>query len=488
MKEELYGKLKEVEFIPFEIENLSKKQLINKEIFEYINTVEDVVEREQIIIKLEERAKELGCLSSFRKILKQYIKDSTRLTKLTHNEIAEMLLQENSLAIYENNLYIYVDGIYKLDIKSIERKIIEIVPNANSHLREEVCKYLELKNDIYMQQNKESNIINFKNGLYNLKEKKMYAHTPNFFSINQINVNYKENARVVTEVDDFLNKISNYNIQRKQTILEMIGYSMTTSMKFQKAFILYGETARNGKSTLLTVITKLIGEENVGNVSLRDISTNRFAGSGIQGKILNTCSEMTEEILKDISFFKALIGGDNVEVEKKFKDRKTISQYAKFIFCANALPHVADKTNGFYRRLHIIPFERSFTDEEVKDFDIDKILTNDALEYLAKISLDAYMKMNGTFSNYEESEKEVNKYKMKSNSILAFINDAPNIKLIYERNIFPKAQTIYDCYVKYCQYNGLKAVGRNTFYDEIEKSEKVTVKNHNHQKYYIFKL
>ncbi len=337
-----------------------------------------------------------------------------------------------------------------------------------------------------MNLDKESNIINFKNGLYNIIEKKLYEHTPNFFSINQIKIDYKKDAKAVPEIDDFLNKISNYNVKRKQAILEMIGYCMTTSIKFQKAFILYGQTARNGKSTLLTIISKMIGTENISNVSFQDICTNRFAGYGIQGKILNLGSEMTNTYLKDISLFKALTGGDAVEIEKKYEDRKTILPYAKFIFCANSLPHVSDNTDGFFRRIHIIHFEKSFSNEEISKFDINKVLNDDALIYLGKLAVDAYSSMNNTFSNYEESEQEVNNYKIGGNSVLSFLNDINTIKLISKNTVLPTAQTIYNQYKEYCLMNKFNYIGRNLFYREIEKSKMVNIKMFNNQKCYIF--
>jgi len=410
-----------------------------------------------------------------------------KVRKITHNEVAEILLSENSIAIFNNDLYVYINGVYKEDRKYIERKIIEINPEAKSHFREEVYKYLKLKEDIYVKFDKESGIINFKNGLYDIKKRQLYEHTSEIFSINQININFNENAKKIQAVEDFLNRISTDIEKRKQTILEMIGYCMTTSVKEQKAFILYGETARNGKSTLTNIITNLIGRENVGNVSFYDINNNRFAVAGIKGKLLNTGAEMTEEYLRDISNLKMSITGDDIEIEEKFKPREIISPYAKFIFNANTLPRVADKTNGFYRRLHIIPLETSFTDEDAKKFDINKLLTEEALEYLAKISVEAYLAMDGQFSNYEESDKEVNKYRLDSNSVLAFVNDKEYISNLYEdiRELH-LATNVYKCYKDYCVENKWNPVGRNSFYDEIEKSKSVIIGKYNNQKAYTF--
>ena len=160
--------------------------------------------------------------------------------------------------------------------------------------------------------------------------------------------------------------------------------------------------------------------------------------------------------------------------------------YAKFIFCANSLPHVSDNTDGFFRRIHIIHFEKSFSNEEISKFDINKVLNDDALIYLGKLAVDAYSSMNNTFSNYEESEQEVNNYKIGGNSVLSFLNDINTIKLISKNTVLPTAQTIYNQYKEYCLMNKFNYIGRNLFYREIEKSKMVNIKMFNNQKCYIF--
>lgn len=478
----------EAGFMPFEIEKMSKEELISEDTFNYLLTLNNKFEKEKVIMQLEERAKEKGCLTNFRNILKQYNKELNikQNEKLKHNEVADKILEENKIAIYDNNLYMYVNGIYTDDTRTIERKIIDIYPEADSHFRGEVCKNLFLKSEP-TKIVKESGIINFKNGLYNIKEKKLYVHTPSFFSINQINVNFNENAKKVKAVDDFLDKISTHNQKRKQTILEMIGYCMTTSINLQKSFILYGETARNGKSTLCNVITQLIGQKNVSNISLKDMNKNAFATSVIKGKILNIGSEMSEEFLSDTSIFKMFSTGDYLTVEEKFKSKQTISPYAKFIFNANELPIVADKTNAFYRRLQIIPLETSFSESDSKLFDINEILTNASLEYLAKLSVDAYSSMGEHFSNFEESEKETNKYKISSNSVLSFMQDTES-NILYDKKEPHTAKDVFDSYKEYCIANQYKFWGRNKFYAEIEKNNFVIVRNISHQKHYSLNM
>lgn len=478
------------------INELNAKTIFDDDVFNWLFAIENIGERERQKIELQEKAKTLGVITGFKNVLREYEKRFLHNTrnnkkndelKLTHNEVANEILKTEKLVRYENDIYIYENGVYKINDETLGRRIIELRPDATTRFRKEVYDYLLLLQNIKeVKLNREQGIINFKNGLYDLKNKQMIEHTPEIFTINQINTNLNFNAPKVQAIEDVLNKLSNGNVERKQTILEMIGYSMTTSVKLQKAFILYGNTAQNGKSTLIDIITELLGEENVGKVAFDEMNQNKFAGSGIKGKLLNSGAEMTDEYVIDVSNFKLFITGDYLEIEEKFKPRQKIRPYAKFIFNANKLPKVADKTDGFYRRLQIIPLEYSFTNKDRKTFDFNELITEEALEYLAKISLEAYLSMSDDFSNYKESDKEVDKYKIEANSILSFINDEDYIMTIINENKVRYAEEVHKIYEKYCIANQWKPIGRNLFYQEFEKCELVIPKKYNNKKIYTF--
>ena len=68
--------------------------------------------------------------------------DISEPEKMSHNVIANQLLEENEIRVYENTLYIYENGVYKKNEKSIHRKIIEIYPKSAISMQKEVISYL----------------------------------------------------------------------------------------------------------------------------------------------------------------------------------------------------------------------------------------------------------------------------------------------------------------------------------------------------------
>lgn len=406
--------------------------------------------------------------------------------KLTHDVIAKRLLEENKIRVYENTLYIYDNGVYKRNEKNLQRKIIEIYSKATIKMQKEVIAYLlTIAPEVELKSN---NIINFKNKLFDLETNQIIEHSPNYFTINQINAYANKKVRRVPSVDNFLDRITCNNVERKKTILEMIGYSMTSSIEHQKAFVLYGKTAGNGKSTLLEIIEKLIGKENISHVTLQDFVGNRFSISEVKGKLVNIVSEMTKEFLKDSSVFKQMVTGDTITVEEKFKDRYTIKPYAKHIFTANELPKVADTSNGYFRRLFIIPFEAVFTEEEKRKFNFNELIAQEAIDYLAAISLNEYVKVRKTnrFSNEKESSNIIETYKLDSNTVLAYLYDKDRISSLLRNGRVKRRNEVFPDYVNYCKECGYIHKGRNKFYEEVEATGLVEKGVYNGYQTYIF--
>lgn len=72
MKEDLGEKLLEAGFGQEEIEDLDKASILNKDTFDSIFLIDDQVARTSRLVQLQEKARELGCIRSFDKLLKAY--------------------------------------------------------------------------------------------------------------------------------------------------------------------------------------------------------------------------------------------------------------------------------------------------------------------------------------------------------------------------------------------------------------------------------
>ena len=202
------------------------------------------------------------------------------------------------------------------------------------------------------------------------KKDSYYEHSPETFSLVQIPYAFDENAKA-PKFMKFLNEIFEGDKERIAVIQEIMGACLYYTDVVQKLFIFLGNGS-NGKSLLANIIKKMLGgERNVSAIALDQFSGNRFSRQNLDRKLLNISSETKTEKLYSIADLKTLTGGDSVEIEEKFEKSYTTKIYSKFILLANDMIQTKDYSDGFYRRLLIVPFKVCFhdlaPDEEPKE-------------------------------------------------------------------------------------------------------------------------
>lgn len=465
---------------PTDWDEITIDNLLSPATFKYLYAFDEPSYFLKVKLMYQQIAKKLGIEREFKSCVKQYEllyrPKPKENSKVTFNEIGDKLLQEEKILNIEGDLCIYnKNGVYERDMAGIEKKVLNILPDANTYLRKEVWNYLLLKST-EVKFDREFGYINFKNGLFSIKDREIIPHTSDIITLNQIPHNYNPNIQVHELLKDTLMKIACHKEDRYKTILQMIGYCMTTSVHLQKCFVLYGKTAGNGKSTLQNIIADLVGHNNITAIALDELTNNKFASSSIKGKLIDMGSEMTKDYLKDVSSFKQWVTGDEITIEEKFKSKQRINPYAKFIFNANELPKVADKTDGFYRRLHIILMEAQFNKMDNKNFKFSDIVSEEAMEWLLKESLQAFLDMDD-FANADESERIISSYRVENNSTLMYMNDIDRLNAMFNVHGYRFSRVLLHAdYVTWCRLYGYQPLGRNTFYSSIENIEGIEFK------------
>lgn len=479
-------------------------KLNNPDTFKKFCAIQDSFTKIQAKEILKGKAKEfkitgfVGLLTQYEKEEKhknkEHIKQKALEKKLLttnykHNEVATLLLADvnNKFYLFEGDLYYYSKkGYYTNDYTELDTQIIAYNEESTIKFRNEIPADLKIR--LYNQPNNikhniDTNYINFKNGLFSLNNFEFIPHSKDIFTLNQLNVNYYDidsyNGDIYSEakecVDNFLNDITCNNAERKQALLEMIGYSMTSKTDLQKSFMLYGSGA-NGKSTLTNLIQAVIGNNNCENLGLDKIIEDKFAISRLKNKILNVSEEMTTKYLNDSSIIKEIITADKFFVQAKYKDGQNIKNHSKFIFNINEFPKIADTSDGYYRRWHAIPFNARF-DGTSKPLNTQLLFSERAKEYLAFISLQAYCNMvneRRCFSNKAESDKLIQAYKIANDNITSFLNDIES-GLYYSVDKSNKTWTkkcteTYAIYKAYCSACGYCVKSKKIFYKTLQEA------------------
>src|SRR5919197_5073264 len=228
-----------------------------------------------------------------------------------------------------------------------------------------------------------NHIINLQNGVLDIDTLELKEHSPDQLSLVQLPVKYDPAAKC-PRILKFLGQV--LHPQDVFTAMQIIGYCLYKTAKFEKAVMLVGP-GLNGKGVFLKIIEALVGLENTSHVSLQDLDRERFATEGLYCKMVNTHADLTQVKLSSTGNFKMLVSGDSIRAQKKFKDPFNFRNYAKLIFSANKIPESDDQGYAYYRRWLILEFEKIF-DEGDKDTElICKLTTPEELSGLLNLAL-----------------------------------------------------------------------------------------------------
>lgn len=386
--------------------------------------------------------------------------------KFLHNIMGDLLIEEMPIVSLHGQLYVYRGGRYQQGENAILRAIVEKFPEAKRTQQTEVLNYLSIQKHID-EAPVDEYIINVLNGRLNLKTGELTPHTPDALDFQQINAAFDKTA-YCEALDHMLVRIFCRDGQLYKLFEELLGYCLLKNCRMQQIFIFFGD-GNNGKSTLLRVITSFIGTGNYTTLSLQDLETT-FRPAELENKLVNLGDDIPYTTIKDSSRLKSISSGENVLVERKNKDPFILRNYATLIYTTNKMPHVNDKSYGFYRRLTLIPLDARFSKDD-PDYDPDisqKVVTEEARSYLLNMAVRGLRRLlKHGFTKSSKVEKAKETYRQKSSTTLTWVAE----NAIEEADILEKSTgEVYFQFKSWCDNEGIEKVPKQlNFTEEIKK-------------------
>lgn len=202
--------------------------------------------------------------------------------------------------------------------------------------------------------------LSCQDGILNLYQslqgnREVISHTPDFFNGVKIPINVMEKAREPTVFLEFLDRIFEKNDEVIALVQEMMGYCLLAGNWKQTVFFLEGEGS-NGKTTLLRILQEVLGEENCSKIPLADLG-GRFHTCRTQHKLANFCPDEDESTKAIEGKMKAYVGGEAVYADVKHQAGVEFTPTAKIFVDHNRRLRFSDKSDGFWRRVRVIPFD-----------------------------------------------------------------------------------------------------------------------------------
>lgn len=380
------------------------------------------------------------------------------------DKFATFLKNNHHIIKINGQLHIYKDGIYTSGQSEIEQAMIKHIPNLNRAKRGEVLAYL----DLLVMQNTEpaaANYIAFKNGILNLDDGSFHEYSPDWIITNKINWCFNLAARSEL-VDQTLNKIACQDPNIRALLEESIGYCFYRRNELRKCFILTGDKA-NGKSTFLDMVKTILGDDNTSALDLKELG-DRFKTAELFGKLANIGDDIGDEFIANPAVFKKLVTGDRINVERKGQDPFDFNNYAKFLFSANNIPRIKDKTGAVLDRMAIIPFNATFSkdDPDYRPYIKYDLRKEENIEYLIKLGIQGLKRVlaNHEFTASDKVQKELDTYEETNNPIVGFFKECGSDEIENQ-----PTKIVFEKYQSYCLINNLQAMSRIEFSRQITK-------------------
>lgn len=208
---------------------------------------------------------------------------------------------------------------------------------------------------------------------------------------------------------------------------EAFGCALTVETLFETMFWLSGGGA-NGKSTATKIVNALLGDLalklDFSALGRPDASYYLAKLDGARVVFSTEAATKTgEEILKQ------LVSGEPLSARPIRGEPITIHPVAKVFWAMNKNPDIKDTSDGFWRRLRLIPFNRQFSEAEKDTGLIVKLqaelpgILNWALDGLKRL------RANGRFTNSSAVQSATNAYRIQQNEVALWLSERTTLGL-----------------------------------------------------------
>ena len=370
--------------------------------------------------------------------------------------------ESKEIRYYENGMYVpggdvlieeVVEAIFGYNITNHD------VTEIKGHIiRKTYHRRAEIDADI--------NIINLKNGLYNLQTGEFKEHSPDYLSFNQVPIVYNPGVKPKL-FGKFLRQVLYPSEIR--TAIELMAYTFYRDNPFEIITILHGYGS-NGKSVFTGLLTALHGTRNISSVPLSDMLDDKFALSDLESKFVNIDAELTSTTIRDTSVLKKLTGRQQIRIQRKNERAYDTVLYAKLFFNANKIPVAYDESDAFFRRKIVLGFPNRFEGKK-DDTNLQKKLTTEeetsGIFNVLMYVLRRLLSCNRIYTEEKTIEERRESYTRAANPVEALLED-----VVAEDSVVTDAVTkerFYQAYLRFCKKYNLAVLSKESLSKVLKK-------------------
>ncbi|MBC1744016.1 DNA primase [Listeria welshimeri] len=362
-------------------------------------------------------------------------------------------------------MYLEEDGIWTQNETYIRRFIGFLEPTLNANKASDVIYHL-WKGAEVKEKTASRYLIPVKNGVFNLKTKKLEAFTSNYVFTSKIATPYVSEPPKPDikgwDIHTWLDEIACGDEQITALLWQVISASLNGNYSRKESIWLLGD-GNNGKGTFQQLLHNIIGTENIATLKLPQFQ-ERFALSILEEKVCCIGDDVPSGVyIDDSSNFNSVVTGDNIMVEQKNKQPYGTSFRMTVIQSTNGMPKMKNKTNGTYRRFVIVPFKADLKGGKDNWKIKDEYINNpELLQYVLfhaiNMDFERFVKPDVSLELMEE-------YQQENDPILDYYMS----EFQHYKSTRIPVSTVYEFYKIFCETNNFKPKSASLFHKHFDK-------------------
>lgn len=295
-------------------------------------------------------------------------------------------------------------------------------------------------------------------------ERVFLEHSPNWFSTACLNYDFDPTAACPIWLR-ILEELIGDDPAKLLLAQEFFGYILSPANNRSKFLALEGEGGR-GKSLFVNALTAIVGAENTSSVDLDSIG-RRFQSFPTLGKMVNFCNEANDVEGPAESYLKRFTGGNPLMFEDKGTRAFEAMPTAKLVLSWNIAPRFKDRSEGLWRRLLVLKFNKKPERPNPALLEPDYWKANGQLPGMLNWALLGLKRLErqGEFTVPQESILAAEEIRTSHNSARSFIRETYQVR----QDAVCVCQEVYEAYQKWCTDNGMSPVNAKNFGREISQ-------------------
>lgn len=307
-------------------------------------------------------------------------------------------------------------------------------------------------------------LLNLNNGTLDLNTGELLKHNPDDFITKLAPVDYVKGAKSDRWVR-FINEIMSGDEDKARFLQGALGYSLSGNTNRECMYILYGESTRNGKGTLMESIINVMGDYGA-SVKPETISQARKSSGApnediarLKGIRIANISEPPKNMPLNSALVKTLTGGDTINARFLHENSFDFKPEFKIFMNTNYLPSIDDSTVFASNRIYVIPFEHHFTKYE-QDTSLKELFrTSDVKSAILWWLIEGYNDSSTSLEVPQAVYEAVREYSKTADDVFRFLEEV----LCEEAGAKMIMGDVYKYYYDWCIYNHLELLPRKSF-------------------------